>query len=69
MKPKNMSPEETHQHVTRELANAIISIAHANSDFVCTECLRTLERLKSVLGCLDGEVAAETIAEVNAIME
>lgn len=69
MKYTDLTPEEVRLNIIEPLADAVICIAHANSDFICTECLRTLEQLKNVLGCLDGEVAAETIAEANSIME
>lgn len=68
MKYTDLSPDEIRLNIIEPLANTIISIAHANSDFVCTECLRTLERLEDVLGCLDDEVASETVAEADDIL-
>lgn len=69
MKYTDLSPDEIRLNIIEPLADAMICMAHANDIFVCSKCLETLAKIQDILGCLDSEVAEETIAEVNAIME
>ena len=68
MNYKELTDVEFKENVVEEIANICISIAWNNDEFVCTECLRTLEKLKMILGCLDDEVYKETVEEVNGIL-
>lgn len=61
--------DEIRLNIIEPLADTIISIAHANSDFVCTDCLGTLSKLKNILGYLDGKVWAEVVDQVDEIVE
>lgn len=69
MKYTDLSPEEININITEQIADLMVCIAHANSDFVCMECLRTLDKLKSILGCLDSGVAVKVQNEVSIILE
>lgn len=51
------------------LSEIMISIADSNSDFVCSECLRTLDRLESILTSLDGDIALNTKYVINRILK
>lgn len=66
---KDLSDEEFTINVTEQIAKILISIAWSNSNFVCSECLKTIEKLEEVLDCLDGAVADEVMAEVKDILE
>lgn len=68
MNYKDFTPEEIRENIIEPIADLMISLAHANSDFICTECLSTLDKLESILWCLDSEVGKDTITEVNEIM-
>lgn len=69
MKYTDLSPEEFESNVTEVIADRLICIAHGNSDFVCSDCLRTIRCLSDVLQILDSEFAKPVIEEVNEILE
>ena len=68
MNYKDLSQAEFEDNIINEIADLCINIAWANTNFVCDECMRTLEKLKVILGCLDDEIYEETINEVDNIL-
>lgn len=54
--------------VAEPLSEIMISIANGNSDFVCSDCLRTIDVLKDVLRVLNSDFAKPVIEEVNEIL-
>lgn len=61
--------KEFESNVTERIAEIAISLAWRNSNFVCSECLRTMKNLIEILGYLDTVTAAEVITEIAEILD
>lgn len=62
----NLNGEQ--RNAIEEIKDLIFQIAWSNKDFVCTQCLSTIDKLFAILTQLTGTINQEFYDEIQAII-
>lgn len=66
----DLSESEIIENIVHPLMDAAISLAYRNSDFVCEDCLRTINTYKDIISMFteDDDEYEEFEKEINSIL-